>query len=120
MSLERRSPGSQMSDPQFREFTLSSLKEGRERFDLISDSIEKLTAKVDENTAITKQNADDLADMLRVWRFGKQGASIIKQGTEGGSKLIKVLMPWVFIVGLGLALYHGDKISIRQILEWMK
>ena len=116
-----------MSLGQLQDFTIASLQEGRDQFTEIHASIKNLSDLMEENTKITretaatcKQQGEDTADLVRIYKFGKSGASIIKASAEGGSNLIRILIPWALLAGVVLAWWHGDRISIKDILEAMK
>lgn len=117
---ERRSPESQMSESQFREYVVTRLDDGNQRFFKLHSAIEDLSKALGENTRLTMEQREDTADLVRILKFGSWGARLVKAGIEGTSKTIKVLWPIVAVIAAVLALYHDGKISWRDIWEALK
>jgi hypothetical protein len=109
-----------MSEPQFREYIVTRLDDGDQRFFKVCSALEDLSTALGENTRLTIEQRDDTADLVRILKFGSWGARIVKNGIEGTSKAIKVLWPIVAVIAAVLALYHDGKISWRDILEALK
>jgi len=120
---------------------MESLEEGRKQFAAIHQSITKLTVTVDsinarleENTVLTNRavdlatkTADDTAVLVEISRFGtkitKFGrfvASTVAVCTQALSALSKVLVPILILYAIVMTLLHGDKLSWKEILDWVK
>lgn len=116
-----------MTDEQFREHMLATakahneaLEAGRKQFEAVHDAISTLTSEVQANTALTQQIKADTADVINIYRFGKRGASLIKDGAKGGSKFLYFLWPYLVVFAVVMAWYHGDKINLKELIELAK
>ena len=141
----RKNPRSTMTHDQFQEFTMESLEEGKKQFTEIKSDvailtghvtkltghIETLASALSENTELTKQTAvlaqktaEDTADLVRLSQFGKKvsiwgrlTAAFVAGRVRWMSSLSKLLAPILIVTAIATAMYHGDKISWKQILE---
>ena len=134
-----------LTDDQFREFTMTSLEEGKQQFaeiksdvaaltghvNTLTGHIETLTTALAENTEFTKKTAelsqktaDDTADLVRIAQFGKTvsrwgrfSAAFIACLTGWASKLSKLLIP-IFIAAAIITLFwRGEPIHWKDVIE---
>jgi hypothetical protein len=123
-----------MSESQFRDFTLDSLQEGRKQFDEIkaqlaamADHMEKMSAAILENTALTKQTAElaastaaDTAGLVAIERFGRSAADVAAAGARGITWGAKLLISLSITVALVTMILHGKLPTWQEIVSIVK
>jgi len=113
--------------------------------DLISDQYNDISVNMKENTRVTKetatiaQNAFELAKktaeenrgLFEFYQSGKKTAEVVSRNTAKAwlstkmvtlkaSRTARILIPLAIIWSLGMAIYHGESIHIKDILEAIK
>ena len=134
-----------LTDDQFREFTMTSLEEGKQQFaeiksdvaaltghvNTLTGHIETLTTALAENTEFTKKTAklsqktaDDTADLVRIAQFGKTvsrwgrfSAGLIAWVAGLASTLSKLLIPIFIAAAIATLLWRGEPIHWKDVIE---
>lgn len=112
-----------------------------EHISTLTGHVETFSAALVENTELTKKTAeqsqrtaelaqktaDDTADLVRISQFGKKvsrwgrfTAASIAFLTRAASKLSKLLIPIFIVYAIASALWHGEPIRWKDVLEVIK
>lgn len=133
--VDRRvDPRSQMTDYQFKQYTVKRMDEGEKQFKAIearlgvmAGHLEKMSVAMVENTALTQKAVDlseatarDTAGLVAIEKFGKSAADVVKTSARGMNWTSKLLFRVLIIVSIGAAIWHGKWPDWKQILEALK
>lgn len=97
---ERRQKLRAMNEHQFREFVDDQLRAGSVQFKAFQDALA-------ENTALTQTVATSTKEIVEAFNTTKKGLHFFAAVGRGTSRLAKIMIPILTLIGIISALAHG-------------